>query len=258
MSTFQFAYNFINITDAMVTVSGQDTNYPKANMLNLANLRRHYRSLVTTETTVVIDFGSARAVAGLLLNDVNFTAATIQGNATNVWTSPSFSLSVTISADERVNRRKSFTQLTAFNFRYLRVVIPAQTPTDVLAYFRIGTLVCASSLLQLSSNPSYPYSYQAAYPEPKEVRFPTGGFEQVDMGSYKTWSGSFSYNVAVKTSVTDLWTLDTLKPTDYIVFAENRGDSSKSYLCKKRGSIEIDETHHNIYKSNVINFEEVI
>lgn len=258
MSTFQIGGNFLVIEDGMVSVSSQDSNYPKKNMLNLANLRRHYRTAtVTAWKDIIIDFGSARVVRGVMLNDVNFMTATIQGTNTS-FISPEFSLPVTISIDERVNRRKIFTTLSGFIYRYLRVAIPFQTPTDGASYFRVGTLVCAGSVLEFASNPSYPYQYSAPYPEPKAVRFPTGGIEQVDMGSYKVWKGAFSFQTAVKTTETDMWTLAALKPTDYLIFAENRGDSSKAYLCKQSSMMEIEEIYHNIFRTNSIELGETI
>src|SRR4030042_2463084 len=163
MGNFIFGYDLLSLTGAMITVSSEDSNYPKANMLDLAHLRRHYRSLVITETTIVIDFSSAKAIKAVLLNDVNFTNVYIQGNDTDVWTSPSFSQQFTISEDKRVQRYKLYTALTGFNYQYMRIKITAQTPTDGLSVFRIGTLVVTETILELSRNPSIPYEYQASY-----------------------------------------------------------------------------------------------
>ena len=239
MANFLFGCNQL-LTVSMLTVSSEDVSYPKANMLDLGHLRRHYRSSVITEVTIVIDFLTAKACKLAFLNDVNFTDVYIQGNATNTWTSPSFNQQYAISQDKRVQRYKLCAILTGFNYRYMRIKIPAQTPIDGLSAFRIGSLfVTDTALLTLSKNPSHPYEYQAPKAKPYVTEFLSGGAEKINRGDIKIWQGSFGFNYYERTAEDDLWSLDALDEDEYLIFYENMNDTSKGYLCQRDGAIRV-------------------
>jgi len=257
MGNFLFAYNFVPLIASMLTLSSEDTNYGKANMLDLSHLKRHSRTLVQTEVTIVINFAVAKAVKSVLLNDVNFTSVTIQGNATDSWGSPSFTQNFVITKDERVQRYKLYAALTAFNYKYMRIKIPVQTPTD-LSVFRIGTIVCTLNTLTFTRNPDFPYDYEASYPKPLEVEFLCGSKEQVSQGENKIWIGNFAFMLNEKINEPELWTLDILKPTDYMVFFENGTDLSKCYLCKKNSALRISWDNPKRIKTNGYELIEVI
>lgn len=254
MSNFIFAYDLIDYTP---TASSESSNYPASNIKLYDHLRRHYRSGVSTEVSIVLDFTSAKNVKVLYLNDVNFANVTIQGNSTNAWTSPPLSQSHTVLFDEQVQRRKLCVVLTTFNYRFMRVLIPAQTPTDGMSIFRIGNVLCCGSMLTLTTNPSYPYVRQASYPEPLQVSFLSGGKELVETGNYKIWTGEFGFDHL--SSESDIWTLDAIRANEHIVFFENRGNSSKAYQCRKMQGYEVEEQRAGGYiKTNIVKFQEVI
>jgi hypothetical protein len=238
MGNFIFGYNQL-LTASMLTVSSEDANYPKANMLDLGHLRKHYRSTVITEVTIVIDFSTAKAVKLVFLNDVNFTNVYIQGNTTDTWTSPPFSQQFTISQDKRVQRYKLCAVLTGFNYRYMRIRIPGQTPTDGLSAFRIGTLFVTETTLELSRNPTPPYEYGAPKAKPQIIEFLSGTVEKVGRSDLKIWEGSFGFNSYERDDEDELWTLDAIDEDYYLIFYENLGDNSKGYLCQRDGSVKV-------------------
>lgn len=258
MGNFQIWEDYIELTDSMITLSSEDSNldYSKNQMLDLAHLRRHTRTAVKTEVTIDINFGSTKAIKAVFLNDINFTDIYIEGSTNGTdWV---FSQQFTISKDKKVNRYKIHAALTGFYYQYMRIRITAQDPVDGLSIFRIGTLMCTENIFTFTQNPTYPYRYRASYPEPLEVKFPDGGFEQVSQGSYKKWTGEFGFDLNVKENELELWTLDAIDITAYLVFYENNNDSSKAYLCKKKEPLEIQWSSYKIIKTNLYIFEEVI
>lgn len=92
----------------------------------------------------MVDFGAAKALNALFLNNCNFASATIQGNATDSWTSPSFSQSVSLGRDD-CQVRKGFFALTGFNYRYLRGLITFQTLDNAGLYPFVGNLIVGTS-----------------------------------------------------------------------------------------------------------------
>jgi hypothetical protein len=89
---------------------------------------------------LTIDFGGSAALQVMALIHVNFTTATIQGNATDTWGSPSYSQAVTIdvSPNDRYQYAHRPSVAIPFNLRFLSFSIPNQATTDGAATFRIG------------------------------------------------------------------------------------------------------------------------
>lgn len=243
-NNFIFGHDFLAYTPVM---SSADTNYPVANLLLYNNLFRHSRSTVKTEVTISIDMGAATVLAGVMLNDVNFTAAYVEGSADNVtW---DFSQLIAISEDKTVKRYKIYVPLTAFNYRYFRVRITAQDPVarfpdTALSVFRIGTLVLCKQAVELTYNPAAgPYTVSGAYPEPLINKFMDGGDEVVSRGDTKRGNIKFSFSPTTLDQVGELRDLDAiLKPTSNVVFYRNNGDTWECYLCRSRGAFETQES----------------
>lgn len=86
----------------------------------------------------VIDFGVATTLDMVGLVHVNFTSATLQGNATDSWGAPSFTQALTITRNPWTWRYQLHQALSGFNLRFARLVIPSQTPVDGATGYRIG------------------------------------------------------------------------------------------------------------------------
>jgi hypothetical protein len=144
------------ITPTTITASSEASGFPGSNLLDVHKPGAEWRSTATTEQNIVFDTGTVGCVVtAVFLGDVNFTSVTIQGNATDSWGSPSFSQAFTVSKDNVVQRYKAFAALTGFAYRYLRLLVPAQSPTDSEAFFRIGTAIPASWAGEMEINPEY-------------------------------------------------------------------------------------------------------
>lgn len=118
---------------------------------------------------VVIDFLNAETLTGLWLIRTNFTQVTIQGNATNVWTSPSFSRSYTIARNPWNYRYQLSVPLSGFSYRYLRILIPAQSPIDGTSSYLLGGIY-AGVLEQLPQNFKFDVEFTTVHPRQDVVQ----------------------------------------------------------------------------------------
>jgi hypothetical protein len=97
----------------------------------VANLQQYDPGLVwkaaafAGDINIVIDLGAAVAIPQIWLNNANFSSATLQANAADSWGSPSVSQTVTLAKDD-IGIYKGYFDLSATNYRYVRVVIPVQ------------------------------------------------------------------------------------------------------------------------------------
>lgn len=259
MDRFFFGYSAgkdNKFIDYAPTADSQDSNYPTSNLKDYHHLKRQWRSLVATEVKIVCDMASAKNLLGVMIEDVNFTSVYIEGSNDNV-TYP-FTQSFAISNDERVDRYKAYCVLTGFNYRYLRIRIPAQTPTDGLPAFRLGRILLIDSIIELPINLSYPYEYEAPK-RYKKVEFESGGVEKINFGSNKIWRCDFGISRFVRdTGGTTLWQLDAIDEDQLVVFFENRGDTSKAYVVMRDNSLKVSETFFNIGKTSNYEFQEVV
>jgi hypothetical protein len=128
---------------AGTTVAGStaDSVYVAANAKSPHRPFLPWRSTtVASEQTLVFDFQAAVLMELLALINVNFTTFEFQANATDSWGSPTFeSGDLTVSRNPENDRYQLVHDPGAPpTLRFLRVRIPAQTPTDGAAYFKVG------------------------------------------------------------------------------------------------------------------------
>lgn len=255
MGNFKIGYNFVPFTP---TASTSASGYPATNLSVYGHTKRHWRSTVTTETTIVFNYAAAKSIVGIVLSDVNFTACYIQACATDSWPGtyrlPAVSGNLTVSKDERTQRYNIFIPAT-FNLQYSRLVITSQTPTDGAAYFRIGTAVHLNTVLTLTANPFLPYEYSA---DEKTVtnEFESGGYEVVNLGDL-IWEGAFSWTYLNATNEGEIWTINGLKKDANLIFYENISDTSKVYLCRRRSVIEVSELSVDVRRIPTVTLREV-
>lgn len=144
-----------------ITPSSETTSYQASNVATPAKPMLPWRTAALGAQTLVIDFGSATALDVVALIRTNFASATVQGHASDAWTSPSYSKDITVARNlgnfryQHVHR----TALSAvpFNFRYLRLLIPSQTPLDGAAYYLLGGL-WAGRWATVPRDINWPYS----------------------------------------------------------------------------------------------------
>jgi hypothetical protein len=230
--------NLIKAVNANITVQSTASSFAKVNVMNHINLKRRWRmdsaNKSNTNPVMYFDLGSAQTVAAVVLDDVNFDKVTILGHASDLstdWTTASFdSTTVSISLDAQVNRYKVYIPLTAFNYRYLAIIVPTTasavgTYTDKWEIGRVGILDTAT---EFSKNMSYGYERGAerAY---REVEF--NNHVERDTTNVIRWVGTLHFSHRTTTQEANLTTLNNMDIGDTLIFYENNSDTSKVYFC---------------------------
>lgn len=136
--------NFVAASGATVTSSTEDATYVGNNLQTPERPFLPWRTTAVTAQNAVIDFGVGRVVRLLCLLNTNYQSATIEGNAADSWGAPAFSQAYTVGRNPWTGRYQTGVFLTAFAYRYLRLVIAAQGRTDGAAYFSTGGLWCGA------------------------------------------------------------------------------------------------------------------
>jgi len=114
----------------------EDVDYPSAYLADGRPGRP--AKLTTTSGSWVFSFGSAQRIDVVALGAHNLTAATLEGNATNAWGSPSFSAALTIPSNtadgHSVNAWRDLTLASGYSaggFQYWRLVVSSDVPCAV-------------------------------------------------------------------------------------------------------------------------------
>lgn len=94
------------------------SGYPLTNLAKIDS-NEIWKGTSSTET-IIIDFGSAKPVSGIFLNNANFTSATITASNNSSF-SDGATLNLTLSKDD-LGIIKGFGSVASANYRYLRVV----------------------------------------------------------------------------------------------------------------------------------------
>jgi hypothetical protein len=221
-----FGYNPITYTPTVTPAEA--TGYLVANVADYDNLDRTWRSTSTAQQTITLTFSGSKTVKTLIFDHCNFTSVTIAG------------ISYTLTRDPKTWRYR-LNLVRTITGSSITIVVPSQTPTNGVAYFFVGRIIVMDSYVEFTLNENS-LSEKAPYPEPIRNTFPDGHVEDVITGDLKKYEKRFSFERNNKTNVdAELWLLDSLKPTDYIHYFANEGDSSQGWLCKKESSLEIDE-----------------
>lgn len=249
-----FSNDFIDYTP---TARSADSDYPVTDIDEKWSLTRTFKAADATanDWLIKLDMTSAQTVASILLNHVNFTSVTIQGNATDSWGAPSFTTTISISKDPIVQRYKAFIPLTAFNYRYLRIFIPTgQTPTDDTVWY-VGGLVALDSYTELSRNASM-FDRTAEIPN-ETVEIGGNVKDSVDTAAMLGLECSLGFSKRKQTDESELWTLNALSNSTPMVLYENLSDTSQAWLVRKEGGYKGTLLAGLITSGNTIDFEEI-
>ena len=220
-----------SFTTFISSASSNNTSYPVANIQNIDNIGLHFRNNSTVNCTIMCDLGAVKNISGVFIDDVNFAAMTLIHSTTTAFTA-STSATYTIAKDSPF-RYKHFCAL-ATSVKALKIVIPTQSPIDGTTYFKIGRVgVISNSTLTLQVNPQFPYRKRYLdFIETNE--FPSGGFEDVEVGGKIAMECDFGWNARNTTYGTDIRTLAEWKRNQNLFFFENKSDYSKAYICRRR------------------------
>jgi len=126
--------------NSTINVLTENPDYVFNTALKDDRLSRVARTIAVDDQTFTFDLGSALAVKKFLLVDHNFTSSvtlTLEGNATNVWTAPSYTTSLTYGT-------YIYKDLGTQTYRYWRLTVDDPTNTDT--YLEISKIYLGSYL----------------------------------------------------------------------------------------------------------------
>ena len=129
------------LTGSSFTTSSEDVLYLGANVRKPERPFLPWRTTALGDQGITVDFGQGRQIALVVLVNCNFTSARIEGTNNNAeWAGAPFSQTVTIARNPRMWRYQHGVIVTGFAYRYMRIMIPDQTPVDGATYYSLGGL----------------------------------------------------------------------------------------------------------------------
>ena len=138
---------------------------------------------------------------------------------------------MTIAKDPRFGRYKRLIDLAGFNYQFMRVLIPSQTPVDGASYYKIGAIAIPASITTMDESVEYPLRY-----EPRQAvvenRFVAGGSERVKLAPLP--SGSVFITVRRSNDGANVQQIYDLfgDRGRTVLFDANLTESYESYLCR--------------------------
>ncbi len=246
----------------VITSRTEDASFPDGNVNDRWNLKRHFRAadVNVNDWLLKFDFKSAQTVEGVFLNDVNFNEVQIEGHATDAWGGPTYPGSIIdVDLDVITNRYKVYIPISGFNLKWMRIFIPAGAAAvgNYQNKWEVGTVVVMDSVTELSRNMSF--GYQRASDKPYEdLSLPHGGFGRTNLGNDLAWVGDVILGRRTETEEEELWTINKYSIGDPVIIYENRGKTSKSYLCLRDDPYQGSLITNNNVQGNTIRFKELV
>jgi len=198
MANMIITNSFVSLTNSMLTARSENASYPKVNSLKQLRLMDVFRGADVTATDYLLklNYGAAQSVAAVALLNCNFDHAQIQGHASDTWGAPtSAGSSLAVSQNPYTGRYNIFIPLTAWNYQYMRIYIPAGSVEvgTSNSEWQIGTLVVMSSATPLATNISYGLSQFA-----DEITEDVGG-DKASVDDTMEWEGTMAFDLRCKT-----------------------------------------------------------
>lgn len=148
---------------AAVSCSSTDaqSGYPASNAA-LESISRPWWAVDAGAKDWIVNFSAAASVQALLLQDVNFTSA-------SVYKSPdgsTFNLvgTITNAADTITGRYRGLIVINDSNVKAVKVSIGSGTPADGLSYWRIGAVYPFASVSAVPRMPDFGVKVNATFP----------------------------------------------------------------------------------------------
>ena len=234
--------------------------YPDDNIEEYWHLKRRFRAndVIKTDWLLKFDFGAAKTVEGVFLNDVNFDKVQIQGDNEVDFGAPIQYDSgiIDIGLDERVNRYKVFIPITGFNLQWMRIYIPA-TATAVGSYqtkWEVGSVVVLDTVPTVSKNAMLRTSAKPF----QDISLPSGGFERISLGDNIRWEGEITIEQRAEVDEAEYWAINLLDSAEPLIFYENAGDTDKAYLCLRDSDYAGTRLYNGLVRGNTIKLKELV
>lgn len=238
MGNAKFCYqNYIVDEDTTCTVSsgGEDPFYPVSNLKHPHALKT-FRSSSSATSILVFDMQSAVTcdtflAVGSSIGALDLTAVTIEANATDVWSAPAFS--TTVSDFDYVENFATKVFSAAQTYRYWRLTLVGTS-----GYVEVGKLFLGSAV-QLESN-NITFGFEFGRNDISDIQKGRYGQRFIDeITTVKTFKGAIGLMTqAEQTSVQAIWDYcGTSKPLWFVpdpdeTFIANKDRLSGYYYFK--------------------------
>ena len=214
-------------TATVFSQTSQAVNYPASRLVSTIRPFRAWRSTSTAAQTLIFDLGASVAVAGVCLYAANFTTADWSHAATSGGAYTAFSGNTYTISEDPVDRYRKQWIAESFTHRYIKLVIPNQTPTDGAAYFSLGSVFFLATIqtVPAQSGPTVPMSMTLVQP-----RYEAGPESRLDVMRTGHRYVVQDWTARMKESNFAAWQLltdyDLSNPT---LFYFNRGNTAEVY-----------------------------
>lgn len=238
------------------TARSAKTDYPVINITDKWHMLRRFRAddATANDWLIKLDFTTSTIIKILFLRYVNFNSITIQGNDTDVWTSPSFSETVSLTLDDVTNRYTLTHLLTAFEYRYMRLFIPTgQTPISDTVWF-IGDVCCFSDYVEFTRNITS-YSRTAEIPY-SDIKINDRISDRVTFSDHLKFTSTIDFGERVYLYESELLDINAMPCATPVLFFENMGDNEKGWLCLRNTFYKGSRDKISV-SSNTLTYEEV-
>lgn len=260
-------FSFLNLLGFDATIctgsSQQSASFAAQNVKTPQRPFFPWRTGATGDQNVVVDFGSAKVVEALVLVRTNFVTARIQGNPSDSWGAPAFDQLVTIDENPQNGRNQYGSILTGFNYRFLRILIPSQTPIDGVGYYLLGG-IWAGTQVRPPSNFLYQVNYDTIEPLVDLQPDHKGWRQRLTLGEpvAKLTAKRKARTGFPQPFVNDhlrRWTaLDRqMREADFFAFLLDNGDPSQSYVMRRISEMAWSHNRQRLSEGDLI-LEEAI
>lgn len=264
MPNFRFILNPLDYTP---TATSEDAIFPVTNLEDYGHLLRPWKAAVATGiVNVTLDFGAGNTLSalaadpGIFLDDLNVASLRIQGNSvTTDWVTPPWDQAITVAQCGFVRRYKDFRRLAdlnaaAFNYRYLNIRIPSQTPTDAANYR--SARIPVGAITELLMNPEYGIQRKTFDPH-IPTPFLDGGEEINEMGE-RRYEFTVSRQVVGAAELTQELAIQAITPgSNIVVWDAALGGAESAWMMRRVEDLSLQETFDGVHGGNW-GFKEVI
>jgi hypothetical protein len=258
-----YQYTPAKVGDANVTITASPAlaNFTTANLYSYEPTKSYKTLDASGAKYVKYDAGSGKTfnVDSFFLNRFNFAAFNVQGSNDDFSTTP-FDVAITgLTRDELYdpntaeivadNYMHYWLDLTSFDYRYLRLYIPAQTPLFETTYFKVGNMLIGNAVelwnpasgftktIQPNLNiTTFDSGYETLYKRGKFFRVFEGNLNRISTTEYAKFNNGFN---------------------PFVLYLDWTSDNNAAYLVRNMKELRQEYYLHN-YFNIPIAFREVV
>jgi len=251
MAGFVHCVDFRYPSDFIATGAGAaDSVFPHSFASDITHPNRPWKSAanaVPTVTYYAVDFGTAVALDGVGVDNINGSSFALQAASTDDYATNLITADYVVSQNKVDGRYKCFADLDGTVFdgharRYWRILCGLGTPVDGgSAPMQIGSVAWCKTLVRWASGTS---SYEELPLEATRVNddYAGGGAEPVILGHRYgaiTLAGSPADREAMRTNLLALLRQGLGRP---FLFYKNDGDTSDFLIAHRAGDVALKQT----------------